>query len=274
MTRSTRSHRNRLLEAMIVTAARYGYGETSVARVIAQAGVSRATFYANFSGKEDCFLVAYRQIALRVWRDIDGVASRLAPADRLKQAISVLLSRAERYPAATRVFLIESLAGDAAVRSEHERLLIAIEHAIDARLGELGGSSVRVEIPARVALGAIASIVSIRVFRGEASGLSGLTDDLLAWLESYAVPAELAHRTQAEWTELGKRFAAGRAGPSGRQKRLPRGRSALPPAVVASEHRDRILDAVGVVARKKGYAGSTVADLVAAAGVTREVFYE
>jgi AcrR family transcriptional regulator len=39
------SQRDRLLEAMIAAVAEKGYGATTVADVIAGAGVSRATFY-------------------------------------------------------------------------------------------------------------------------------------------------------------------------------------------------------------------------------------
>ena len=49
------SQRGRLLRAMADAVADKGYAETSVAEVIARAGVSRETFYEQFSSKEDCF---------------------------------------------------------------------------------------------------------------------------------------------------------------------------------------------------------------------------
>jgi AcrR family transcriptional regulator len=54
---------------------------------------------------------------------------------------------------------------------------------------------------------------------------------------------------------------------------LPRGRSSLSPPDVGAAHRDRLTHAViGVVARQ-GYAATTVADIVAAARVSRAAFY-
>ena len=44
---------------MVRVAAAKGYEATTVDEVIEVAGVSRATFYENFEGKEDCFLEAY-----------------------------------------------------------------------------------------------------------------------------------------------------------------------------------------------------------------------
>lgn len=259
---------------MVVAAARYGYGETSVARIVARAGVSRATFYANFSDKDDCFRAAYSQIAAPVWQDLERLAAADADSDRLRQIVGALLARAGRYPAATKVFLLEAFAAEPSVRAEHERLLLAVEQAIDAQLGESGEDGVRIEVPARAVLGGLAGIIGIRAFRREAGDLASLTDDLMAWLQGYGVGADHRHRSQAEWTSLGRRFAATRRQGDEAPRTLPRGRSALPPAVVASEQRGRILDAVGAMAREKGYAATTVADVVAEAGVTREVFYE
>src|SRR6059058_5307625 len=53
------SQRGRLLCAIADAVAAKGYAATSVADVIALAGVSRKTFYEHFGDKEDCFLAAY-----------------------------------------------------------------------------------------------------------------------------------------------------------------------------------------------------------------------
>lgn len=56
------SERDRIVQAMAATCAERGYLETTVGEVIARAGVSRATFDANFSGTEECGLAAVNQI--------------------------------------------------------------------------------------------------------------------------------------------------------------------------------------------------------------------
>jgi len=60
------SQRERLVEAMTQAAARYGHKDASVARVVEQAGVSRATFYKHFVDKEACFLAAFEVAAERI----------------------------------------------------------------------------------------------------------------------------------------------------------------------------------------------------------------
>src|SRR5947208_16592512 len=53
------SQRGRLLEAMAQCVAEQSYAATTVAQVIARAGVSRKTFYEHFPDKRACFLAAW-----------------------------------------------------------------------------------------------------------------------------------------------------------------------------------------------------------------------
>jgi AcrR family transcriptional regulator len=71
------SQRWRLLEAMSKRVGELGYAETSVAEVIAAAGVSRKSFYEHFESKEACFLAAYDELSDRLIRALqreDGTA--------------------------------------------------------------------------------------------------------------------------------------------------------------------------------------------------------
>ncbi len=52
----TGSQRARMLQAMAEAMAERGYVGTPVAEIIRRAGVSRETFYQQFSSKQDCFL--------------------------------------------------------------------------------------------------------------------------------------------------------------------------------------------------------------------------
>src|SRR5690242_3020391 len=53
------SQRGRVLEAMVKAVAEKGYAATTIADVVARAGVSRRTFYEQFRDKEACFLAAF-----------------------------------------------------------------------------------------------------------------------------------------------------------------------------------------------------------------------
>jgi AcrR family transcriptional regulator len=57
-------------------------------------------------------------------------------------------------------------------------------------------------------------------------------------------------------------------------QQLPKGRHGLSRAFVASNQRERLLDAIANVVAEKGYAGTRVADITNYAGVSRKTFYE
>src|SRR5256886_693098 len=57
-------------------------------------------------------------------------------------------------------------------------------------------------------------------------------------------------------------------------RELPRGPHSLRREVVEASQRERMLDAIVQAVAAKGYAGTTVADVVSRAGVSRKTFYE
>jgi AcrR family transcriptional regulator len=61
---------------------------------------------------------------------------------------------------------------------------------------------------------------------------------------------------------------------AGTASQLPRGRHELTREAVAASQRKRLLDAVAEAVAAKGYAGTTVADVVSHAAVSRRTFYE
>jgi AcrR family transcriptional regulator len=57
-------------------------------------------------------------------------------------------------------------------------------------------------------------------------------------------------------------------------RRLPRGTHGLDPSLVAASQRTRLLEAVGRSVADKGYAATTIEDIVRGAGVSKKTFYE
>jgi AcrR family transcriptional regulator len=64
------------------------------------------------------------------------------------------------------------------------------------------------------------------------------------------------------------------AAPSDIPRRLPRGLHGLDRDVVTASQRTRLLEAVGRAVAEKGYAGTTIDDIVRGAGVSKKTFYE
>src|SRR5271163_2421137 len=60
-----RNQRSRMYGAMVEAVAASGYERASVRQVVALAGVSRRSFYEQFSNKQECFLQAFDVIVAR-----------------------------------------------------------------------------------------------------------------------------------------------------------------------------------------------------------------
>ena len=115
------SQRGRMLDAIAQVVAAKGYGATTVADVIAHAGVSRKTFYEHFRDKEDCFLAAYEtgvEVLLATMRAADpGGEDMLA---RVRARVRAYLQTLDAEPGFARTFVIEvGAAGPRALARRH-----------------------------------------------------------------------------------------------------------------------------------------------------------
>jgi AcrR family transcriptional regulator len=260
---------------MTQVAARQGYRDASVARVVELAGVSRATFYEHFTDREACFLAAFEIAGARIERALVRIEAEFSPAHRTGELLDDLLSSMVRMPAATQILLVEALAAGPPVRRAHERFVQHVESTFERWLAGPGEYGYRLTLTGRALMEGISGILLIRCFRGETASLAGLRDDLQTWIYAYAVPEDQPRLTPSDWRRLGLGMvAAANIDPEPEPRRLPRGKSAATPEVVVAEQRERVLAAVGHLCRTQGFAATTVADLVKDAAVTREAFYE
>jgi AcrR family transcriptional regulator len=130
-----------MLEAMAAVVAERGFLATAVADVIAQAGVSRKTFYEHFANKEDCFLAAYDAGVDTLLAAIDEAVSAAAPdwLEAARAGLGTYLSTLADNPDFARTYLVEVLAaGPAAAERRaavHERFAaqLAAEHSAARR---------------------------------------------------------------------------------------------------------------------------------------------
>jgi AcrR family transcriptional regulator len=107
------SQRGRMLGAMADAVATKGYAATTVADVVAGAGVSRKTFYEHFREKEECFLAAFDAGVDMLLAAI--VAAQPDGDDRtwvglMRARVRAYLAALASEPAFARTFLIEVFA--------------------------------------------------------------------------------------------------------------------------------------------------------------------
>ena len=108
------SQRGRLLEAMAACVAEQGYAATTVADVIARAGVSRKTFYEQFPDKHACFLAAWESgFELMLGLVVQAVEAADGWEEQLRAGARVYLEVLASEPDFARSFLIEVLGAGA-----------------------------------------------------------------------------------------------------------------------------------------------------------------
>src|SRR3954469_22315863 len=67
------NQRERLIAGLATAVAEHGYQAVTITHITKLAKVSRRVFYANFEGKEDCFLTAFEVVVGHI-RELAGEA--------------------------------------------------------------------------------------------------------------------------------------------------------------------------------------------------------
>lgn len=190
------SQRQRLFMAMIETVAERGYAQTSVADVLARSGVSRATFYALFTDKDDCFRAAYEMAASQMAAALgSGLFSLLnesetAPQDaleRLDRILGLYLDMLAGQPAFARTFLVEVFAAGPVAIAQRQASLEAfvdlVAMVLDGRPGLLG-SAPEQRFAVRMLVHGVSSMVTGLIGRGQTEKLPELKAPLMELAKS------------------------------------------------------------------------------------------
>jgi AcrR family transcriptional regulator len=266
------TQRERLLNGMVEAANRNGYANANVSQVIANAGVSRPTFYDYFADKDDCFLAAHHEIAQRMLELVRRAVKRGPPEQAIQQAVGALIEFAVSDPTGARFLMNEIMAGGPRALDERDSTLGQIEQIVGRARRRAPADAFSPDLPIGPTVGAVHWLLAPILRRGE-SDLSELAEHLARWIESYGRPVS-EHR----WRTL----EPGPAIPPSPHvselsleapSPLPRGRPRASAAEVARNQRERILFATAEVAVEKGYSATRIADITAAAGVDGRVFY-
>lgn len=284
----TASQRERLIVAMIQLAGENGYAATTVAKVLACAGVSRKAFYQHFANKQECFLAAYDAIVAEGRREIARAYDAAPdPAKGAELAIAKLFERAVDNPGGMRVALVETgVVGQAGIE-RREQLMSEYERLLRDILGLPAGHGTVPNPVLRGIVGGLNGVLSAHVRSGRLAQLRELIPDMVRWATSYNPPPPsmmrlLTHPTNGHALPPGLvggrapgTLAAGAAATTvGRRRGLARGRHGLSHSLVVHSQRERILDAVANLVARDGYAALTVEGIAEQAAVSLQAFYE
>ena len=181
------AQRDRLLRAVLAAVATAGFGDLTVADIVRGARVSKAAFYAHFSGKEDCFLAATRQGGQLMIDRVAAAARRQPPGTSaeamLRASITEFLEFLAAEPAFTRAFYIDMPAAGARAVGRIE----TAQHNF-ARLNRAWHERARRDHPGWPAVpdlayyalaGATTELVRAEVRQGKIDALPALADTLV-----------------------------------------------------------------------------------------------
>jgi AcrR family transcriptional regulator len=182
------SQRGRLICAIADSVAARGYAATSVADVIALAGVSRKTFYEHFEDKEACFLASYDTGANAIHDAMNEAARDLDDWREILDAVfSTWLEFLEADLAFTRAYMIEFwAAGDAARRRWEQRrdrtagLLKTLHKRIRAENPDVIPVS---DTVIAAVVGGVNRVVISHVLAGKKAPLTSLGPELLRFIK-------------------------------------------------------------------------------------------
>jgi AcrR family transcriptional regulator len=170
------SQRARMLRAMAEAMTEHGYVGTPVAEIIKRAGVSRETFYQQFSSKQDCFLAALDETVEQLAEQlVPALATAGTPLERISRLLASYLDSVAGDPVMARMFLVESYAAGPEVA---QRRAVLQRGFIDA-LGEVvGADSPEVWFACEALVAAVIAMVTNRVAAGRSDEITALHEPL------------------------------------------------------------------------------------------------
>jgi AcrR family transcriptional regulator len=130
--------RRRIAVAMIELAGEDGLESTTVAMVCERAGVGRAAFDANFTGKEDCFLQIHGEIAVEFCHRVAAAyAGPRAWHERIWAGAWAAMRFLQEDAQRARFFVVAVNGAGSRAQARRDRVLQGLADMIDAGRGEL-----------------------------------------------------------------------------------------------------------------------------------------
>jgi AcrR family transcriptional regulator len=179
------SQRERVLAAMRDQVAEHSFKAVPVATVIAQAGVSRKTFYDLYGSKEECFVAVYeRDLGRLIDSTLRAFEGDEPWADRLRTALGVLLGALADDPGAARICFVEVLSAGPRALARRNETMAMLDQLFDG--GDSGQPRSRAVTAG--AVGYLAEVLNREVSAGRVARLPDLRGDLMQALVPSPTP--------------------------------------------------------------------------------------
>ena len=205
------SQRSRILAAMVEVTAERGYAECQIARVIADAGVSRKTFYELFRDKEDCFLAAYELWLgrmLSTTAEAYEAGAKQSWVDGVQEGLAAVVDFIAQHPAPARFCIVEVLAAGPRAVARRDAGIRQFTYLIDA--GRAETSAQLPGITALAVVGGIHELLYSEIIHGATAQLPALVPELVFLIVQPFLGGERATQERDRARDLAaERAAAG-----------------------------------------------------------------
>lgn len=187
--------RERLIAGLASAVVEKGYADVTLADIVGEAKVSRRVFYANFEGKEECFLAAFEVVVDHlhelVAEAVDGVEEW---SRRVIATTRAVLGFLASEPALARLCLVESRGAGPAVTARFNAAVGELAPLLAQGRGERDENERPLpESTEDSTIGSLVSLAYRKVAAGEAAQLEDLLPDCVELvLLPYLGPAEAA----------------------------------------------------------------------------------
>lgn len=173
-----RSQRERLLSAVVTVTVAKGYASTTVADILAEAGVGRESFYELFDDKLDCMLAAHKVLLDELEQRVQAAYAEEGPwPERVRKALGATLEWFAADPEIARFTIVEAATFGPAFREVFQTEYARFTKLLDDGIGE-DGPSPELASATKLAVGAILARIYEEIVLGRAAELPRLLPDL------------------------------------------------------------------------------------------------
>jgi len=189
--------RARILSAVYEVSRERGAGNVSVAHFVDAAGVSRRTFYEQFSDREDCLLAAFTQSVAAVRRRVEPAFEAHSEwREQVRAGLGAFLSFLDEEPSVGRMLVVESLSAGKPTLARRAELIDSLTRIVD-RGRALSKSEALSPLTAEGVVGGALAVIQSRLLEGPREPLAELTGPLMSMIVLPYLGAAAARRELA-----------------------------------------------------------------------------
>jgi AcrR family transcriptional regulator len=194
--RASEAQRMRILSATVEVVSEVGAECATVTQIVRRAGVSSATFYALFEGRQDCMAAVFEEaVAIATERVCTAYDPHAAWVDRVRASLLALLEFVEEEPELARLCVAHALASPTILTHRGE-LLDRVTRVIAEGHSASGASSSPPPFAAHFVLGGTLGLIHTRLISLDPRSLVELVNPLMSMVVLPYLGAASARKEQ------------------------------------------------------------------------------